>query len=140
MTDKTNKNNTFRKDTELELEGSKVWLGDDGIVRIRIGEVINEGIVEATAKDFREIVKTPPIKARVLIDISAGPRVTSSIFRKNAVKLIKDTLKDPGFERIALWGGSVIQKVGTSFIITAAGFKNIKYFKTEKEALEWLKK
>ncbi len=50
-----------------------------------------------------------------------------------------ETYKEPGFEKLAMWGGSTVIKVVALFIITATRLKNIRYFSTEKEALSWLK-
>ena len=139
MSQKTTKNNISQKGNKLEDKEFKVQLGDDGIVRVKVGRAIDEETAETLAKDFLRTVKKLPTKAKILIDLNLRPHVTTSLFRRKCVELIKDTFKDQEFEKMALWGGGVLQKTAISFVVTAAGLKNIKYFKTEEEAIKWLK-
>ena len=140
MADKATKNNTPQKDTESELKGSKIWLGDDGIIQIKVYKKLDKEVVEKLLRDFQKIAGGLPTKPRVLADISSGPLAPGSLFRRRIVGLIRDVAKNPGFEKIALWGGGITQRTALSFILSVVKLKNIKYFKAEKEALEWLKK
>lgn len=125
----------------IENRGFKVWLGEDGIVRIKIGKVkMNEDILAEIGEKFRAIAKELPPKPKILTDVSEVQYGIAINFRKMIVNFIKNEVNSPGFEKQAIWGGGTPIKVVTSFLITATGFKNIKYFKTEKEALEWLNK
>ena len=139
MNDKINKNNISQRNNELETKEGKIWLGDDGIVRVKAERVMNEKIIERLVRSFREIAKELPTKPKILVDISVSPYAPGSLFRKNVVRILKDAIKDPGFEKLAMWGGGVLQRVSVSFILTASRLKNIKYFKTEEEAFKWFK-
>jgi hypothetical protein len=108
-------------------------------VRIKIGKVLNEEIIEGIVKDFQEIAQKLPAKARVLIDLTLIPHVPASFFRKDVVRILKRALQDTGFEKAALWGAGIIQKTVSLFIIATARVKSLKHFQTEKEAIRWLK-
>lgn len=139
MTNKTTKNNISQRNNELETKEDKIWLGDDGIVRVKTERVMNEKIIERLVRSFQEITKELSIKPKILVDISVSPYAPGSLFRKKVVMIIRDATKNPGFEKLAMWGGGVLQRVSVSFILTASRLKNIKYFKTEEEALKWLR-
>ena len=139
MTDKTTKNSASQKDTESEPKGGKIWLRDDGIIQIKVYKKLNKEVVERLLRGFQETARGLPIKPKILADISSGPLAPGSLFRKKIVGLIKDVAKDPGFEKIALWGGGITQRTALSFILSVVRLKNIKYFKAEEEAIKWLK-
>jgi len=135
---KITKSNTSQTKV-ADMKKSKIWLGDDGIVRVKVGKTMDEGIIDDLANDFQGIARKLSSKAKVLIDLGSVPNVPISSFRRKATRLIKDAFKNPGFEKIALYKGGVIPRTVVSFILVAAGLKNIKYFKTEEEALKWLR-
>jgi len=118
---------------------NKIWLGKDGIVRIKVGKVIDEKVIKRIINDYKEITRKFSTKQKILIDIKSSTPIPSSLFRKKVVESLKDAYREPGFEKMAIWGGSTVLRVITLFIVKATGFKNIKHFETEKEALQWLK-
>lgn len=129
-------NNTLENDSEKEL---KVWLEKDGIVRIETGKTISDETAEIIVRKFQEVSAGLPEKPKVLVNITHLPHSASSIFRKKVVDLLKEALKTPGINKAAIYGGGPIQKIVVSFVLGVAAVKNIKYFKIEEEALEWLK-
>jgi hypothetical protein len=127
------------EEDNLEIENGKVWLGEDGIIRIKTGENANLDNVEKLAEKFIDIARTLKTKIRGLIDIGPSNPKLDVIYRKELVKIFVDAYRDLGFEKVALWGAKnkLIEVIG-SFVIVATGLKNIKYFKTEEEALKWV--
>jgi hypothetical protein len=124
---------------EEENKKSKVWLGDDGIIRIKIEKVMNMEIAKTLVQEMKDIAKELSPKVKVLVDVNNAPSVASSIFRREMVELIIDLFKNNILEKVALWGGEIIMRTSLSFILRASRIKNIKYFKAEEEALKWLK-
>ena len=122
-----------------EIKNGKVWLGEDGIIRIKTGERTDLDHVKKIVEKFTDIAKTLEGKAKILIDTNASNQNLGILYRRGVVKVFLDIYKNPGFEKIALWGGKnkMIEIVG-AFMIGATGLKNIKYFKTEEKALKWL--
>lgn len=118
---------------------AKVWLGEDGIVRMEIGNIkwSNE-ILEKMAKDYENIVKSLPEKPNIIIDTSNVQYAGTTTVRKKGVEHLRTTVKSPGWKKLAMWGGSTVVRVAISFLVTATHMDNVKQFKTEKEALEWL--
>ena len=130
-----------QKKVKLEDKEFKIWLGDDGVVRIKLGKTkFNEEALDSLGEKYREITKKLSAKPKILTDVNFVQFGAPAAFRRKTVRFIKDINKDPGFEKQAIWGGSTIIKVVVSFLLTATRLKNIKYFRTEKEALKWLKK
>jgi len=97
-------------------------------------------------KKVRERSNLPGSKLKVLVDItntSIVPRASS--YRRGIAEGIKNLYhKDPEFQRIqkvAVFGGSLIIRTITSFVIMAAKLqKRMKIFETKEEALNWLMK
>lgn len=116
-----------------------IWLGDDGIVRIKIGEVMNEMVVEKLIKDVREISEKSSTKLNLLIDLGFKVKTYSSLIRKRIIELMKVAFKELKFGKVVIYGGGTLQRITASFIISTSNLKNIKYLKTEEEALKWFK-
>ena len=139
---KTNQETSSQKE-EMEIEGSKIWLGEDGILYVKIGKVMNKKVAEELANRYIEVAKkTPRGEVRAIIDMSDVPHTSLGVsqdFRKKIVGNIREAFQKYGFKKAAIWGGGVFQRTVVKFILAAARIKNIRHFKTEKEALKWLK-
>ena len=139
MIDKKNQDKIYQNKTNENVEESKIWLEKDGIVRLKTGKLINEEILKGLVNSYKEIAKDLSTKPKILIDTRLSSPAPSYLFRKTTAEILMETYKEPGFEKLAMWGGSTVIKVVALFIIAATRLKNIKYFSTEKEALSWLK-
>ena len=71
--------------------------------------------------------------SRVLIDIRA-----SSDFSSAARKRWVGFLQHPAIAKTAIFGGNVFVRTLAMFVIGASQKKNIKFFATEAQAVEWL--
>jgi hypothetical protein len=114
---------------------SKVFLGKDGIIRvISIGDQTAEEMIEVR-KAVLELGKKVPGKIRVLNDLTRmGKTLPGS--RVEVVKSIK--LEEVG--KVGIFGANPLNRIIASFIIRASGMgEKVKYFKTEADALKWLK-
>lgn len=119
----------------------RVWIHNDGIIRIFEDDPFDEQDIKDVVVAAKRVLGELGGKGRILIKITNKIKtpVTSSETRKELVKEAKNIIKDPGFERAAIYGGSLVSRTVASFIITAIGLKNIKIFATKEKALEWLK-
>ena len=138
--------NSFIMDTQpskninLKEKKNKILVRDDKIVYLEIAkEPLLEEDVWKILEDIREILKRIPGKAKVLINIRSFSIIRSSQFRKKASDIIRDTIKNIEYEKIAIVGWGVLVKTIASFMFVASGIKNAKTFNTEKEALKWLR-
>jgi hypothetical protein len=123
-----------------ERNKSRIWMGKDGSVLIKVEEIITFEIAERVINNYKEMAENLSDKPKVLIDISLAVPTTTSSFRRRITRLLKDTYKGVGFEKIAVYGGSLVASVVMGFVIVATGLENIKHFKTKEKALRWLKK
>jgi hypothetical protein len=136
-------------------EGFIVWLGDDGIVRVKINrhwiDHNDELLKNSEMRDkeleriFKNVLEKIPPKSKIFVNIESVPPSTISsgkqyyIYRKNTAKFIKKAVNNIEAKKIAICGGGIVQRVGISFILIVSGLHNIRIFPTEKEALKWLK-
>ncbi len=124
----------------MENEKTKIWLEENGIVKIEIGRDIGEKVIEELALKFKKITKDLPGKPNVSIDVTTSVPISGFLFRRKIVKIVKDLFKDPGINKVAEWGvKNNLVKTIILFIIGATKLKNFKYFDTEKEVLAWFK-
>ena len=75
----------------------------------------------------------------ILIDLTSGFFATSSKLRKEIAEKFKELVKDPGFKKVAVFGGIAAVTVA-SFIISLNKMENVKTFTKKEDALKWLKK
>ena len=71
---------------------------------------------------------------RVLIDIRR-----SSYFSSAARKRWAGFLRHPNIKKTAIFGGNTFVRTLATFVIGASQKKNIRFFATEREAIEWLR-
>lgn len=125
---------------DKNLKENKIWVGKDGIVRVRVAKIITELDVVEIIEETRKVLKNLSGKAKILIDISTTSTIRSSQFRKRTAEQLKRVTMEPGFEKAAIFGGSVVSRTIASFVLVAGEIKNMKLFETEDKALKWLKK
>ncbi len=121
---------------------NKVWIDEKGTIHIFETEPFTEQDIYHILETAKEALKKLRGKGKILVKITEKVTipVTSSYTRKILVEETKNIIKDPGFEKAAIYGGSAVSRTVASFIIMATGVKNIKIFKTKEKALEWLEK
>ncbi len=130
------KQNIGDENVEEEL---KVWIDKDGIANIKIIRNFTIEDVKALMNEGRELARNLSEKPKILLDMTSGLNALSSQFRKEIGEQVKELVKDPGFKKVAVFGGNIIIRTVASFIITASGVRYIKVFNTQEKALKWLK-
>jgi hypothetical protein len=123
-----------------EKKQNKVWIGDDGIVYAEVKRAVVEQDAYILLMEVKKILQQVSGKAKILIDITTDSVIRSSAFRKRVADEIMDIAKNIGFEKTAIYGGTVTTRAIASFIMIASRQKNMKVFASKKEALKWLKK
>jgi hypothetical protein len=125
---------------EEEINKSKVWLGEDGIIRIEIDKFLTMEDMKIVLEEFYKIRTSLTTKPKVSISVTMAPIFPKAVYRRETAEIMKDAFNKTRFEKVALWGmKEIFKRTIASFIITASGLKNIKFFGTEEEALKWLK-
>ena len=150
MVNKQNKNNKtllpkeiieeYNKEISSKVKGFKMRMNDDGIILIDWENVEWSDKNLDVMMDINEKYQGKmPADLKTLIKVGRVFRVPPLSLRRKIAKVMKGTSDAVKFKKQAICGGGAVSRVVISFILKAARFKNIKYFKTEKEALKWLK-
>ena len=120
-------------------EKSTIWQGKDGIIYIEVPKGISEQDIYKLIDEAENFLKVLSGQAKILVDTSEATVFRSAGFRKKAAKKMKEITQGPGFKKAALVGEDIGRRTIVSFVVAAAGIKNVKIFKTKEEALRWLK-
>jgi len=129
------------RDNKEENKDDRVWLGDDGIIYVEVADRFDQESVFEFLEKIVEILRTFSVRRKLLVHINQSTSfATPSLWRKEMANKAIAASKELDFKKIAVYGGSVMARTIGSFILAAAvGIKNVRLFKTEKEALRWLK-
>jgi len=136
---------TNEETIKKEEEDNKIWVGEDGIVNIEL-KVEGKSSLEDTKDLLRKMERTileQKGEARILLDLGTSYNLNyaiSSESRKVVAECIKKWIREVKFKKGAAFSNVVLRRMISSFILVTTGLKNVKVFKTKKEALNWLKK
>ena len=105
---------------------------ENGTIRYRLLAPVDEKEAERLDLAGREFLDRGEA-SHVLIDIQR-----SSDFSSAAGKRWVGFLQHPAITKTAIFGGNVFVRTLAMFVIGASQKKNIKFFATEAQAVEWL--
>jgi hypothetical protein len=111
------------------------WDQKEKIIRNKAWGDFDEQDAQAHAIQTIKFVNSLPGRVTVLNDLSEAGKASS-----RARKIYVDLIKNDKFAKQAFVVNKTLTRVTVSFIMSFARIKNAKYFKTENEALKWLKK
>jgi hypothetical protein len=120
-------------------EESKIWLEENNIVSVKIGKNVKGEKIMDLFNRGEKIAQDISGNILILIDLTSGFFATSSSLRKEIAERFKGLVKDPGFKKVAVFGGIAAITVA-SFIISLSKIENVKTFTKREDALKWLKK
>jgi hypothetical protein len=116
----------------------KVWVDDYGIIR---GAIFGKHSKKDALDIIREMdghLQKEKGNGLILIDMTETGRPSSEARKIHAMNIKNGNTK---FKRAAFFGATVMNRVLANFIIKASGRSDkVRYFDTQKEAIEWLKK
>ena len=127
------------EELNTKKEKNIIRQGTDGIIYIDVPKGISEQDIYKLIDEAEKFLKGLSGEAKILVDMSEATIFRSAGFRKKAAKKMKEIAQGPGFKKAAMVGKDIFRRTIVSFVITAAGIKNVKVFKTKEEALKWLK-
>jgi len=123
------------------LENEKmVWI-EDGIIMTECVAALGEEKIKEFVSRFSAALEAAKGEGRALVNAtsSGGMATTSGRGRK----LYAEFGKKAKAKKVAIFGINTIQRVVAAFVMKAiskeTGLKEIRFFKTKEEALEWLK-
>ena len=123
---------------EEEKKG-KVYIGNDGILHIMVPELVTEEDIWEILEEIKKSLGGTLGETKILIHMKTTSVIKSSVFRKITANKIRNLAEKPGYGKAAIFGSNTVLRTIAKFIVAASRVKNIRVFKTEKEALRWLK-
>ena len=120
-------------------EESRIWLDKNNIINVKIGKNIEMEEIMNLFDKGEGLGRDLSGRTSILIDLTSGFFVTSSKLRKEIAERFKELVKDPGFKKVAVFGGIAAITVA-SFIISVSKMENVKTFTKREDALRWLTK
>jgi hypothetical protein len=123
------------REDEIYIGESHFHVGEDNIF---YNTIVGEIDVE-TATKFREyqleVLNNSKGKIHSLVDLNQAGMPTTS-----ATQIGRDMFNHEKMGKVALFGLSRMAEIITNFMVGITGKRHIRHFKTEEEALKWLKK
>ena len=119
---------------EIWVGESRFYLGEDNICYITVvGEVDEEIAIAIKEVDlkFKNMIEE---KLNILADLNKAGLQSSE-----ARKVWKKMTEHEKSGKIAMFGMHSVARVLASFIVGVSKNKDMRFFKTKEEALEWLK-
>ncbi len=124
-----------KQDREIKIGENTLYLGEDNILR----ETFVGRPDEATAKEIAEAANTlrnmVDGKVDTLVNIDKIEMITPKVLESAVINLTEARVG-----RVAVVGKNPIAIILTAPVIAAARKNDLAYFKTEEEAMKWLKK
>jgi len=119
---------------EIWVGQNRLYLGDDNILYVTVvGEWDEKTATEISEADskLRNMIEGT---MDVLINLNKAGKQTSG-----ARKIVKELGEHEKTGKVALFGLHPVAKILASFVMGITRKKDMRFFKTEEEALAWLK-
>lgn len=121
------------KKKEVRVGDTRIWLGEDNILRIKTLGDVDEETVKVIYDVCTKMTAAIAGKVNILIDLNHCGKLSAKSRRFGQVKFEKE---ETG--KVALIGMHPVARVLASFLIGMIRKKDLCFFKTEEEALAWL--
>jgi hypothetical protein len=119
---------------EFWVGGDRLYLGEDNIVYVTsVGEVDEKKAI-AIEEVFLKLLNVVEGEINLFIDINKAAKHSSE-----ARKVWQELSEHKKFRKIALFGLHPVARVLASFVMGVSKKEDLRFFKTKKEALAWLK-
>lgn len=110
------------------------WDEENKIARAWAKGTVDDIIAEDLRKNTIEMADKHGDQINWICNLSEIKNSTSK-----ARKIMAETTTHPSIHKYALVGASVFVRTVSNFILAVSGQKNASHFKTEVEALQWIK-
>lgn len=119
---------------EIVAGQNRIYLDDDNILHyINVGEIDDE-CARLSCEAMAELDSMVDGPVNYLIDLNRGGKTTPG-----ARKQLKDYTESTVKGKLALWGLHPVARMLAAFFVNITSKKEMKVFKTEEEAIRWLK-
>ena len=93
-----------------------------------------EANVQSVMNTIEDFARQHKRRVRLMVDLSKAGKPTA-----RTRKIIVKTLKQDIFDKVALFGQSIVMRTVVKFMKAAANVSYIEFFDDEASALKWLK-
>lgn len=129
------KNNLItEKEREILVGENRLYLDGDNILYITVIGDTDEKIATAMRDASFKLFNLVDGKVNAFVDLNKAGRQSAK-----ARKIGKETFEHEKNRKIAIFGLHPVARVIASFVMGVTKKKDIQFFKTEEEALDWLK-
>ncbi len=122
------------KEREIWVGENKLYLDEDNIVHITVVGELDEETQTAINNAGYKLISTVEGKMNALVDLNKAGKISPGA-RKRQVEIseYEKTAK------VAMFGLHPVARVLASFFMGVSQKKDMRFFRTEEEALAWLK-
>lgn len=119
------------------MKNYKIWFDEEhGVARFKIYAMLTAEDVHEYVPGLNKLLEDKSPRS-VLADLSENP---PGLLDKSARKAFKEYAKSMEWDKIAFFGAApVIQMLAKAAVAALGKFNITRFFKTEEEALTWLK-
>jgi hypothetical protein len=119
-----------------QVDKYRIRILEDGIINVNLVGQYDKNDMKGLVKEIMSI-SGQKTSGRMLVDLKRI-KSTSSSARKELVDAVN--CEPPPFDKVAICGGCVRNRVMANFIIRASRIEDmIRYFGCQEEALRWLR-
>ena len=122
------------KNREIWVGKTRMYLGEDNVLRITVVGEVDEETQTAFNNAAYKLAGMVEGKVNALIDLNKTGKMSTEA-RKTAARMA-DNAK---FRKLAFLGLHPVARVIASFFMGVSQKKDMRFFRTEEEALTWLK-
>jgi hypothetical protein len=122
------------KDSEIRIGESRYYLGEDNIIHaIEVG-VMDDRKAMAIKEAYLQVLDIIKGKVHILVDLNKAKKPSAK-----ARKILNEVHESKRVDKVAHFGMHPVARVLASFFMRVSQKKEIRFFKTKEEALNWLK-
>lgn len=116
--------------------GRVVNIAQDGVVIATLPENVDSAVATIFIQELKQAIQSRSTKARIITDVSKVQGMPPVDAKEIIVEGIKNNR--PYIQKSAVCGFGNFGVIAARLIITLAGRSDIKVFKTQKEAHDWV--
>ena len=120
------------EDREIWIDESRFYLGEDNIIYAE-ESMRTDGEIALAEKDaILKLANLSEGKVDLVVDLNEAGTPTAE-----ARKIYQSLIENEKIDKVAMFGLHPVARVMTSFLIGVTQKKDVRFFKTKKEAIVW---
>ncbi len=124
----------MQNEREIRVGQNRIYLGEDNILYfINVGE-IDEKTARESCEAMAKVAALGKGTVNYLIDLNRGGKTTAE-----ARQILREYTETGVKGKLGFWGLHPVARVLAAFFMGVTQKKDMRFFKTKEEALDWLK-